>query len=346
MKFRTCHLPHPRHHGARALPTLGLLFCGLLTTNAARAEELAACMTRLMQHSEDHVTIGELRSQCQQQVHGTAVEPPSSEPAVVSERIRRDRENVLAPFTLQAHKPNYMLLAAYNATGYNPEPYREQSNDPSLDVDDTEVQFQISIKTPLAVGLLDTVDIWAGYTNRSFWQLYNDASAPFRETNHEPEVWAQFNPRWNILGFTNTTNTIGVVHQSNGRGGSLSRSWNRVFANLIVEKGDLALSFKPWYRIPESDDNDDNPDITDYLGHFELRGAYKFGDNVVSVMSRNNLESGFSRGAVEVSWSFPLGDYRYLKGYLQMFNGYGESLIDYDQYTSRIGVGLLLTDWL
>ncbi len=65
-----------------------------------------------------------------------------------------------------------------------------------------------------------------------------------------------------------------------------------------------------------------------------------------SLMTRNNLESGFSRGAVELGWSFPLFKYPYLKGYLQYFSGYGESLIDYDRYVNTIGVGLVFTDIL
>jgi phospholipase A1 len=63
-------------------------------------------------------------------------------------------------------------------------------------------------------------------------------------------------------------------------------------------------------------------------------------------MTHNNLESGFSLGAVTLGWSFPIFDYPYLKGYLQYFSGYGESLIDYDSYVNRIGIGLQLTDIL
>lgn len=122
----------------------------------------------------------------------------------------------------------------------------------------------------------------------------------------------QFNPKWEFLGFRNTANLFGIVHQSNGRGGSLSRSLNRLFANFVAERGNLALSFKPWYRISEDAEDDDNPDITDYLGHYELRAAYKWKDHVFGVMSRNNLEAGFSQGAVELSWSFPLWEYPYL----------------------------------
>jgi len=325
-----------------------ILLAGCLSMiGIGHAGDLTECMTQAMQQANDDVTIGELRLQCQKQLRDGSYIAEEKQTGVVSERLRQDKRQVLAPFTLMAHKPNYILLAAHNTTGYNPDVFREQYREPSIELDDTEAQFQISIKTPLAIDLFDTFDIYAAYTNRSFWQVYNnDISSPFRETNHEPEIWAQFNPNWEALGFTNSANAVGFVHQSNGQGGVLSRSWNRIYASFIFEKDNLAFAFKPWYRIPEDSDDDDNPDITDYLGHYELRGAYKWGEHVFSAMSRNNIESGFSRGAVELGWSFPLGNYPYMKGYVQYFTGYGESLIDYDQYTNRIGVGLALTDWL
>jgi len=328
------------------LGVLTLLLGGILLPGSGRGDDLTDCMTGMMPQADDEMTIGELRRLCREKLHQDTLDEEDTPPAALSQRLEQDRENVLQPFTLMSHKPNFILLGAYNASGYNPDPYREQDNDPSLDVNDTEVQFQISGKTPLAVGLWDMFDIYAAYTNHSFWQLYDSDSSPFRETNHEPEAWVQFEPNWTFLGLTNTVNAVGFVHQSNGRGGSLSRSWNRIYANLAIEKGPLALSFKPWYRIPENDDDDDNPDITDYLGHYELRAAYKWGDHVFSAMSRNNLESGFSRGAVELTWSFPLGNYPFLKGYIQYFNGYGESLIDYDNHVNKVGIGFALTDWL
>ena len=312
-----------------------------------QADELTSCMTQSLQNADDSMTIGELRTQCLNDLQSANTADNAGQEAVVTQRLRKDREHVLEPFSLMAHKPNYILVGTYNAKGYDPTPYREQTGDNDFQIDDTEAQFQISIKTPLAIDLFDTVDIYAAYTNRSYWQVYNaDESRPFRETNHEPEIWVQFKPNWEMLGFTNTANSIGYVHQSNGRSGVLSRSWDRIFANFVFEKDNLALAFKPWYRIQEDSDKDDNPDITDYLGHFELRGAYKSGNHVFSVMSRNNIESDFSKGAVELGWSFPLGSYPYMKGYLQYFSGYGESLIDYDQYVNRIGVGFALTDWL
>jgi phospholipase A1 len=349
-----------RGPAAKGLAIWGVLLGGLATAGIGQADSMTDCMTRMMQHSDDGVTLGALRQSCREQLGDAAAAPAQGEMSeqaempeqaampepVLSERMRQDKENVLRPFTLMAHKPNYMLIAAYNSRGYDAEFYQEQFDDPTIEFDDTEAQFQISIKAPLAIDLFGVMDVYGAYTNRSFWQVYNSNSAPFRETNHEPEIWAEFTPGWEFLGFTNTKNALGLVHQSNGRGGTLSRSWNRAYANFIVERDNLALSFKPWYRFEEDADDDDNPDITDYLGHYELRAAYKWNKHVFSAMSRNNLESGFSKGAVELGWSFPLGNYPYLKGYMQFFNGYGESLIDYNKYVNRIGIGIALTDWL
>ncbi|MCM8856834.1 MAG: phospholipase A [Candidatus Thiodiazotropha sp.] len=122
---------------------------------------------------------------------------------------------------------------------------------------------------------------------------------------------------------------------------SLARSWNRLYANFIFEKGNFLVGVKPWYRIPE--DNDDNPDIDDFLGRYELSGIYKKESQTFSMLLRN-LFDGDSRKTMQLDWSFPIhGRWR---GYLQYFNGYGESMIDYDAKSHRVGFGLQLTDWL
>ena len=106
--------------------------------------------------------------------------------------------------------------------------------------------------------------------------------------------------------------------------------------NFIIEKDNFVFSFKPWYRIKE-DKDDDNPDIEKYLGHFELQSVYKYNDHSFALMVRNNLRTGENRGAAQLDWTFPL--HRNFKGYVQWFNGYGESLIDYNHNVNAIGLG-------
>jgi len=317
---------------------------------AAGFESLEACLKHHFDTASDEMTIGQLRQECMniiQLAETTEAEQPKAE-GPVETRLRVDQKNVLKPFTIMAHRQNYLLFAAHNFHGYSSDEFRRAYRNEDIDLQDTEAQFQISIKTPLALDLFDRgVGIWGAYTVRSFWQVYNDdISSPFRETNHEPEIWFQTQPDWDFFGFKTKALSAGINHQSNGQASTLSRSWNRLFAALVLEKGNFVVAVKPWYRIEESSDDDDNPDITDFLGHGDLRMAYKYNDHVFSFMTRNNLESGFSEGAVELGWSFPIFNYPYLKGYLQYFSGYGESMIDYNRYVNRLGAGILLTDLL
>jgi phospholipase A1 len=135
---------------------------------------------------------------------------------------------------------------------------------------------------------------------------------------------------------------IGVNHQSNGRSEPLSRSWNRLVAQLGVERGDVALLLRPWWRLPESASSDDNPDITRYIGNGELVAVWAPGENTYSLTLRGSARSG--RGAAQASWNFPLA--RRVRGTLHLFSGYGDSLIDYNVKQTTIGFGISLADHL
>ena len=318
------------------------LLAGEITYNAE-------CMLQLIANGPDLMTIGEAKTQCYTQKIGKTdiQDVQEQETGLVEERLAIDNKNILTPFSLMAHNSNYLLAGAHNFHGWNSKVYDDILEE-DISFDNTEIQFQLSIKTPLAIDLFDkNLDIFAAYTVRSFWQAYNsDISSPFRETNHQPEIWLQTEHDWEFLGFKNSANILGIAHQSNGQAAKLSRSWNRVYAGFLLEKENFAIFIKPWFRITEDESSDDNPDITDYFGHGEIHLAYKKEDHVFTLMSRNNLASGFSQGAVELGWSFPLFHYDYVKGYIQYFSGYGESLIDYNNYVNRIGFGILLTDIL
>lgn len=320
------------------------------------------CLAETLKTAADSMTASQVRQACSTYlppavpaeapaVSAAAPDAGQEELSALGRRVNYESKNQGNRFTIIPHKPNYILLASYN----------DHLSGEGLQLDDseldhTEVKFQLSFKVPLTKDLFgyEKGRLFAAYTMKSLWQAYNDdISSPFRETNHEPELFISLHNDWEMFGVNNPYILAGFSHQSNGRGGDRSRSWNRLYLDFIFERGDFLLSIKPWYRLPEESksflgdpDGDDNPDISSYMGYGELTGAWSKDGHTLSVMLRNNLRNNHNRGAVELGWSFPLGDGLPLKGYLQYFNGYGESLIDYNTSVNRIGVGVLLTDWL
>src|SRR5882724_13591275 len=164
----------------------------------------------------------------------------------------------------------------------------------------------------------------------------------FRETNYEPEVLLAFFPDRQVLGWRWRLAALGLNHQSNGRSDPLSRSWNRVYLLLGVEQDNFALLIRPWLRIKESYAKDDNPDITHFLGYGDVTAVYTYRNHTLSLVVRYNPATG--KGALQAAWNFPLQ--RRVRGYLQWFSGYGESMIDYNWRQNTIGIGLSLSDAL
>lgn len=266
----------------------------------------------------------------------------SDESSALDRRIEIERKTRYQSFVLTPHKPNYILPITYN----------DNPNNAAIDtsregeLDRYEVKFQFSVKFPIVENLFgEQGSLQFAYTNLSFWQAYNaTASYSFRETVHEPELFLIFQNDWTFLGLDNRLIQLGIVHQSNGRSAEQSRTWNRIYADFIFQRGDYYLSVKPWYHLKDtSAAKDDNPDIGSYLGHGEIRAAYAGGKHTVSIMLRNYIENS-NYGAIEANWSFPMT--RRVKWFVQYFNGYGESLIDYNARVNRLGIGIAFTDWL
>jgi len=266
----------------------------------------------------------------------------------IKQRLEKEREAYEDGFMLIPHKANYVL----------PLTYMHRADDAinphgDFDLQHTEIKFQISLKVltisrPL---LKDNGYLFFAYTNTSTWQAYNRSkSSPFRDSNHSPEMFMQFTTPWEWRGITIPQIIPGFIHQSNGQSGLRSRAWNRIYVNTVFSYKDWYLSFKPWYRIPVRKKRypldakgDDNPDILNYYGHFEVNLFHEFGNHHFRVMLRNNFKQS-NRGAIEVNYTYPINTH--LKGYIQLYHGYGEMLIDYDQRNTRIGFGFMLNNWM
>ena len=265
---------------------------------------------------------------------------------LIEEKRQLDRKQSLRPLALVSHRPNY-LLGSYYFIKPQTTPFEEQFPEEDVQINPVELKFQLSLKTLLVSDLIGkTGDLWVGYTNRSFWQALNSKrSSPFRETNHEPEFWFDFAADLPLGSVHFKGANFGMVHQSNGQWGEVSRSWNRLYGLFIFEHESFSFTVRPWWRLPESRSTDDNPDIEKYLGNFEFYALKNWNRQSLGIMLRNNLNfNNNNHGAVQVDYTFPL--HNQLRGYLQYFSGYGESLIDYDHEVQTLGFGVMLSNWL
>ena len=249
----------------------------------------------------------------------------------------------LGTWNFRAYKPVYLLPAfweqrsEHDAAFAQPGEHRRHAAGPARHRGEVPASF----KTKAFENVFgDNGDIWMGYTQSSHWQVYDAAnSRPFRETNYEPEVLLVFRNNYSLLGWKGRMAAVGLNHQSNGRADPLSRSWNRVMFNVGLDRDNWSVMLRPWYRIPESRGDDDNPDIEDYMGRGDLTVVRVAGDNEFSLMARHSLRGGdrFARRAA-VRLGFLIT--RQLRGHLQVFDGYGESMIDYNHRATYVGFGV------
>ncbi|QPF31020.1 MULTISPECIES: phospholipase A [Acinetobacter] len=268
--------------------------------------------------------------------------------SLLDSRWELSPESKLGTWNIRSYQPVY-LMPGFWTSNKNELPESENPNNIETEkqnLTSTEAKFQLSLKTKAVENILgDNGDLWLGYTQSSRWQVYNsEESRPFRETNYEPEASLVFRTNYDLLGLNWRMLGLTINHQSNGRSDPLSRSWNRVMLNLGFEKDNFALMVRPWYRFEEKREDDNNPEIKNYIGRGDMTAFYRYKEHDFSLMLRHTLKGGDeNRGAVQFDWSFPISGR--LRGQFQLFDGYGESLIDYNHRATYVGLGVSLMNW-
>ena len=268
--------------------------------------------------------------------------------SLLDSRWELSPESKLGTWNIRSYQPVY-LMPGFWTSNKNELPESENPNNIETEkqnLTSTEAKFQLSLKTKAVENILgDNGDLWLGYTQSSRWQVYNsEESRPFRETNYEPEASLIFRTNYDLLGLNWRMLGLTINHQSNGRSDPLSRSWNRVMLNLGFEKDNFALMVRPWYRFEEKREDDNNPEIKNYIGRGDMTAFYRYKEHDFSLMLRHTLKGGDeNRGAVQFDWSFPISGR--LRGQFQLFDGYGESLIDYNHRATYVGLGVSLMNW-
>jgi phospholipase A1/A2 len=257
--------------------------------------------------------------------------------SVFSEREEDEKTISMNPFGLAFYKPTYVLPFYFTSSPYQQVYIGNTPNNQKIQSQEFKAQF--SFKIPVWQNILGKDSkLSAAYTQQMYWQAYAK-SKYFRETNYQPEIFLAKKITPNVW------LNLGIEHQSNGRGGSMERSWNRAYINTTFSKNNFAVRFRPWLLIFKGSSSDlHNHDIGRYMGHGEITLLYKLYKLDLSLKTRNNFESGFRRGANEIAFSFPVSTK--IKVYAQFFSGYGQSLIEYNHFTNAFGVGIALSDWI
>ena len=252
---------------------------------------------------------------------------------------------------LEPYRKNYLLIRHTSSINKSPDspapghtvltPYPYQKE---------EIKFQFSAKSE--VGNYRDLEflgfrnfrLWGAFTQQSYWQAFNvGASAPFRESNYEPELIGTFGTGnaqgWKLL-------NIGLSHQSNGRSNPDSRSWNRLYLQGGWEWEDIYVMGRGWWRLPESAAKDDNPDLAQYMGRAELIIHWlPERDDEIVMLIRSNLDPHGHKGFLQLDWASPfrIGESSQLN--FQLTAGYGDSLIDYNHWQTTIGIGVVFKEW-
>ena len=259
-----------------------------------------------------------------------------------------DKNSERGIWTVRPYRPTYVMPLFYTFDpNLNPStPSQDNETFTSNDVRNTELKFQLSLKTKVAEDLFNTnADLWFGYTQESHWQVYNeDNSRAFRATDYQPEIFLTqpvtanlpFGGRLRMLG-------VGAIHHSNGKGDPLSRSWNRAYLMAGAEWGKLSVIPRLWARVNNEDESsEDNPDIEDFMGYGDVKFLYDL-PNQQSLSGTLRYNPGTNKGAAQIDYIYPLT--KNVNGFVQLFQGYGESIVDYNHENTSIGFGIVLNDW-
>ena len=202
----------------------------------------------------------------------------------------------------------------------------------------SDVKFQISFAIRLTNAVLPWNSfLFLSYTQKTFWNVFQE-SLPMGDINFNPAIgWTK--PFFNQGRYVGKLSLI-LEHESNGRAGEDSRSWNRVsFSGMAMIDEWLMVHAKFWIPIIDSGNN---RDICKYSGIYQSgvvlttpNKKFTFGFTWVK---RGNFKLDFNT-IWEVSWL--ISKKTNINLFAQYYNGYGEDLLHYNQFRSMLRVGLV-----
>lgn len=202
----------------------------------------------------------------------------------------------------------------------------------------SDVKFQISFAIRLTKAVLPWHSfLFLSYTQKAFWNVFQE-SLPMGDINFNPAIgWSK--PFFNQDRYVGKM-TLMLEHESNGRDGPDSRSWNRVSlsGSVLIDEW-LMVHAKVWIPIIDSENN---RDILKYSGIYQSgvvlttpNKRFNFG---LTWVKRGNWKLDFNT-IFEFSWL--VSPKTNINLFAQYYNGYGEDLLHYNEFRSMLRVGLV-----
>ena len=203
----------------------------------------------------------------------------------------------------------------------------------------SDVKFQISFQQRLTKSSLPWNSyLYLFYTQKALWNVF-ERSLPFHDLNFNPGIGIS---RFIIMkGHLIGKATMMIEHESNGRDGTASRSWNKIsWAGEAYISPFLMAHAKFWIPII---DGKYNKDILKYMGISQAGFQARSNDDKwvldMTLVKRQGWNLNFNT-IVQLGYRINHNSNQFIM--LQYYNGYGESMLDYNQYHSRIRIGLLI----
>lgn len=203
----------------------------------------------------------------------------------------------------------------------------------------TNVKFQLSIAQRVTNAVLPGgTYLYLFYTQKCFWNVLEN-SLPMTDLNFNPGLGIT-KPLFVKNHYIGKLSFI-LEHESNGRDGVESRSWNRVsLAGNIIIDPNMMVSGKVWVPII---DGQNNRDILRYSGIYQVS---------VQGTTDNRLFTGSLTLVKRQGWNFNYNTivelaYRWSPTvnqyvFLQYYNGYGEGLLEYNRFHSQLRIGMVI----
>ncbi len=199
-----------------------------------------------------------------------------------------------------------------------------------------DAKYQISIRQRLFNNLMPyNTQLMLIYSQKSFWDIYRESS-PFKDSNYNPGFLL-------TKPIINQNKLKGIValsleHESNGRDSLESRSWNyATLSGTYFFNYNFSAQLKVWYGAL----SDDNADLYDYRGYGLLALKYRSTNDRLTASFVLNPIKNFSFNT-QAELSYQINKRANQSLFLQWYNGYGESLLEYNEYTSMVRIGICI----